>query len=243
MQTEALNNWTVATDDESQWLVTLGELWQARTQAGWQFCRTLRDGVDKFSKRRDKAELYELVANQTGLSTKTLMNLVSIARNENSELAEELGLDIAHADAVRSLFYDEAQALLTQAAEQSLTADAVKAIIRERRQATTSNAGTSSPSIPDAGNEPEARHYVSAEPDDVPFAGGSNVLYDDVDARAEHYAGSSSGYDWQDEDDDTLLLSRNEARDVIEAAWRRLPQDDTQRSVREWLMLLERNAY
>lgn len=242
MQTETLNNWTVATDDESQWLVTLGELWQARTQAGWQFCRTLRDGVDKFSRRRDKTELYELVANQTGLAVKTLMNLVSIARNENSELAEDLGLDIAHADAVRALFFDEAQALLTQAAEQSLSADAVKAIIRERRQQNTAQPQRTF--VPDAGNEPEARHYVSAEPDDVPFSNGRNVLYDDVDARAEHYAGSSSGYDWQDEDD-AMTYTIDEVYSLIQRAVNRLKDVDanSQRTVGEWLGFIGRQCY
>ena len=241
MQTETLE-WTVATDEESQWLVSLGELWQARTQAGWQFVKELRGGIDQFSRRRDKAELYELVANQTGLATKTLMNYVSLARNENSARAEELGLDIAHADVVRSLMPDEAEALLLQAAEQSLSADAVKAIIRERRQATVANPSI----IPDAGNERQPRsNFVSPYADDEPpFAQPHSVLYqdDDYSAEASAYAGNARGYDWAD-DDDVLLLGRNDARDLIERAWRRLPADDTQRSIREWLMLLENNAY
>ena len=241
MQTETLNNWTVATDEESQWLVTLGDLWTAHTMTGWQFVKELRRGIDNFGKRRDKTELYELVANQTGLATKTLMNYVSLARNENSPLAEELGLDIAHADAVRTLVYDEAEALLMQAAEQSLSADAVKAIIRERRQANTAAPGN----IPDAGNERQARStFVSPYPDDEPpFTDKSSILYDDdYSAEASAYAGNANGYDWAD-DDDVLLLGRNDARDLIERAWRRLPADDTQRSIREWLMLLENNAY
>ena len=241
MQTETLNNWTVATDEESQWLVTLGDLWTAHTMTGWQFVKELRRGIDRFGKRRDKTELYELVANQTGLATKTLMNYVSLARNENSPLAEELGLDIAHADAVRTLVYDEAEALLMQAAEQSLSADAVKAIIRERRQANTAAPDL----IPDVGNERQAKtNFVSPYDDEPPFADKSSILYDDDDysAEANAYASSANGYDWAD-DDDVLLLGRNDARDLIERAWRRLPADDTQRSIREWLMLLENNAY
>lgn len=242
MQTETLNNWTVATDEESQWLVTLGDLWTAHTMTGWQFVKELRRGIDRFGKRRDKTELYELVANQTGLATKTLMNYVSLARNENSPLAEELGLDIAHADAVRTLVYDEAEALLMQAAEQSLSADAVKAIIRERRQANTAAPDL----IPDVGNERQAKtNFVSPYDDEPPFADKSSILYDDdYSAEANAYAGSANGYDWAD-DDDGMTYTIDEMYSLLQRAVNRLKDvdDGTQRTTVEWLRQIARHTY
>ena len=225
--------WTVATDEESQWLVRLGDLWTARTQAGWQFVKELQTGIDSYSKRRDKSELYELAANQTGLSTKTLMNYVSLARNENSALAEDLGLDIAHADVVRSLFFDEAQALLLQAAEQSLSADALKAIIRERRQAATAAPGTV---IPDAGNV--------ATDEDPPFANRGSVLYqdDEYDELADSFAGDVCAYDYSDDD---YTYSIDEMHGLVQRSINRLRDVDNgdQRTLNEWLKQIAAQAY
>lgn len=237
----------VATDEESQWLVTLGELWTVHTNTGWQFVTELQNGIDKFSKRRNRTELYELVANQTNIGVKRLMNLVSMSRNENSQIAKDLGLGIAYAEMVLGLDYHEAEALLLQAAEQALSASALGALIREKRQATTAKTNTTTQDLPDAGNE---RRYISADPDDdsePPFANKSSILYeqgDDYSAEASAYAGSASGYDWTDDEDD-MVLSLNEARDAINRAMQRLSllDDGTQRTLGEWCSFVLRNAY
>ncbi|HSG61636.1 MAG TPA: hypothetical protein VLA24_09405 [Pseudomonadales bacterium] len=240
-QTETQSiEWTVSTDEESRWLVTLGELWQARTQTGWQFVTELRDGIDKFSKRRDRAQLYELVANQTGLAIKTLMNYVSLSRNPNSAMARELGLDIAHAEAVLGLEYDEAQALLTQAAETSLSANAIGAIVRESRQARTASP------VPAVGNETNQRS-INDDMHDVPFdTSKPNVLYDDdYDTEADNLAGSATAYDYGD-DEDGYTYTGPEMLSLIQRATNRLrdtPMWDEQRTVNEWLAMLARHTY
>ena len=233
-ETQTDTVWAVATDDESQWLVTLGDLWQARTQAGWQFVKELQAGIDAHGKRRDKSELYELAANQTGLSVKTLMNYASLARNPNSALAEDLGLDIAHADIVRGLDYDEAAALLTQAAEQSLSSAALGAVIRESRIA-----NVTAPNLPDAGNENNLH--------DVPFDHTKpNVLYEEADYSADAiaYAGDVDGYEF-DAETDSYTYTLDEVTALIQRATHRLRDVDhgQQRTVNEWLRAIENHTY
>ena len=233
--------WAVATDDISQWLLTLGQLWQARTQTGWQFVKELQTGIDTFSKRRDRAQLYELVANHTNLAVKTLMNYVSLSRNPNSTIACDLGLDIAHAEAVLGLEYNEAQALLTQAAETSLSATAIGAMIRESRQARTASP------VPDAGNETDQRS-INDGMHDVPFDRSEpNVLYDDdYSEDASVSAGSGSGYDWDPADTDDYTYTGDEFLAEFTRSTNRLRGQEfwsEQRTLREWLQLIERNTY
>ena len=237
--------WKVATDEESQWIVELGEMWEERTQLGWNFVRKLQAGIDAFGKRRDKSELYDLVSNQTGQSVKTLMNLASLARNPNSALAEELGLDYTHADSVRSLDYEEAASLLTRAAEQSLTVASLGAIIRESR-----HANSVAPNLPANGNEQDQRPINDDMHDDVPFAPvAGNVLYesDGIDAQADAFAGSASGYEYGEDD---IILLPDEFADLLVRAAENLRKHVklgnswcNPRGQREWVKTLEGLMY
>jgi len=229
--------WKVATDEESQWIVELGEMWEARTQLGWNFVRKLQAGIDAFGKRRDKSELYDLVSNQTGQSVKTLMNLASLARNPNSALAEELGLDYTHADSVRSLDYEEAASLLTRAAEQSLTVASLGAIIRESR-----HANSVAPNLPANGNEQDQRPINDDMHDDVPFGNAPrNVLYEDDDytEEGEAFAAASENYTQSG----YMLTGSEYAQKLIDAGdrLRRLSelQDgwQAQRTLRDWVIV------
>lgn len=72
-------------------------------------------------------------AEQLNRSPKTLANYVAVARNPISHQAEELGLAVAHAQAVIGLPDDAAIALLTTAAEQGLGDDWLRHQARMQR--------------------------------------------------------------------------------------------------------------
>lgn len=221
--------------DLSTWLADMETDYAAYQESGWRWVETIYNGIERSCETRaQKSAWYQAAQEQNPkMKIKRMQNLVSMRRKPYAKTAQELGLEIAHVEAVLGLPDDAAEAMLIEAAEQGLHATAVGARIREERQR-----NVKSVDLPDAGNEDNNMH-------DVPFShNGSNVLYeqgDDYSAEANAYAGSHDGYDWSD--DDELMLNRNEARDMIEAAWRRLPADDEQRTLGEWLSLLLRNAY
>lgn len=224
-ETQTTPVWTVATDEESQWIVRLGKLWGTSVTKGWEFVDELRAGIDEHSKRRSKSELYDAVYNETGIGTKRLQNLVSMSRNPNSQIARDMNLEFAYAEAVLGLDHEEAHSYLLQAAEQSLPATAIGAIIRESRQRNTATAN-----VPDAGNQRSINDDVVGA-DGVPFEHkGSSVLYEEADYTAEA---------------DDLELTLNEARAMVDAAWQRLARVDVghQYTLAEWLRMVGVNAY
>lgn len=239
-ETQTSPVWTVATDEESQWIVRLGKLWGTSVTKGWEFVDELRAGIDEHSKRRSKSELYDAVYNETGIGTKRLQNLVSMSRNPNSQIARDMNLEFAYAEAVLGLPDDHAERLLLEAAEQGLSATAIGARIREERQRNTAAAN-----VPDAGNQRSINDDVVGA-DDVPFEHkGSSILYeeaDDYSAEAEAYAGDADGYEYEP---DNLELTLNEAREMVDAAWQRLARVDVGHpyTLAEWLRMVGVHAY
>lgn len=103
----------------SEWLSRLDDSYSRAKRAGWDFIVTLRDGIDQFGRTdHRKADLYELAANQIGVSARTLQNYVSMSRSVVASIAIDLDLDFNHANAALGLSEDVARDLLTTAAEQ-----------------------------------------------------------------------------------------------------------------------------
>lgn len=114
--------------DISEWLTQLqhqNATWQA---IGWEFLGTLRDGISQFGRSNDKAlmELYDLASQATGIGIKRLQNLVSMARNEVSEIAQEYELDFGYAEAVLGLSVEEADYILSEAKAKAKTVSQVR---------------------------------------------------------------------------------------------------------------------
>lgn len=229
--------WTVATNDESQWLVTLESLWTQHTTAGWQFVVTLRDGIDELGSKTDKGTLYDLVANQCNVSAKRLQNLTSMARRASSMVAMELGLEIAHAEYVLGLTDTEAIAILNDAAEQRWTPAMVSAEVRNRRIQTTA---APHQDLPVVGNE---RHTD----DEPPFARtANNPLYDEYDTESDQLAGSSAAAHDFGDDEDGYTYTGAEFMALMQRATNRLRDTEMwqeQRTVNEWLAMVARHTY
>ena len=112
----------------SEWLTQLQRQnaeWQA---LGWEFLGTLRDGISQFGRSNDKAlmELYDLASQATGIGIKRLQNLVSMARNEVAEIAQEYELDFGYAEAVLGLPAEEADYILSEAKAKAKTVSQVR---------------------------------------------------------------------------------------------------------------------
>ena len=112
----------------SEWLAQLqrqNSEWQA---IGWEFLGTLRDGISQFGRSNDKAlmELYDLASQATGIGIKRLQNLVSMARNEVAEIAQEYELDFGYAEAVLGLPAEEADYILSEAKAKAKTVSQVR---------------------------------------------------------------------------------------------------------------------
>jgi hypothetical protein len=244
-------------DDVSAWLTELGSSYHNYQHSGWQFVTTLQAGIDQFGS--NKAELYEAAADQTDLSTKTLQNYVSMARKPSSKFAASNGLEIGHAVAVLGVEDLHAVPLLRHAKVQRLSVESLRAVVRDYHAGKVSFKPdfdghlivtdiAPAVTVPDDGNRTAAVTAPNhATDDDPPFARTQgNVLYesDDLDAKAERLAGSSAAYDFSD-DEDTLLLTINEARDAINRAMQRLSRvdDGTQRALNEWLRLVAQQTY
>lgn len=106
-------------DTVSDWLNSLDESYGRAKSAGWDFIITLRGGIDQFGRTdHRKAELYEVAANQIGVSSRTLQNYVSMSRSAVAKIAMDLDLDFSHANAAMGLNEEVARDLLTTAAEQ-----------------------------------------------------------------------------------------------------------------------------
>lgn len=232
--------WTVATDEESQWSIKLTNAYQDYRHSGWQFVTTLNEGVNKFIEKHGKETVYDIAQQSTGLSRSRLQNLVSMANKPSSRYAAANGLEIAHAEAVLGLPEPEAIKYLDHAIAEGKSATAIGAMIRDDRQARTAKPNTSQPSdLPDSGNE---RH-----PDDEPpFARtANNPLYDDYDTEADALAGNSAAYDFGD-DEDGYTYTGAEFMTLMQRATNRLRDTEMwqeQRTVNEWLAMVARHTY
>lgn len=237
---ETATNYT----DESQWISDVGNAYELYQSSGWNLVNVLSKGISDLRSRADKSVLYQRVHEQyPSLSVKRMQNLVSLARKPYAKQAQDLGLEIAHVEAVLGVSDDEAEALLLEAAEQSLSANAIGGIIRERKQAMQP--------VPVVGNERVSAVVAPnhATDDDPPFARTQgNVLYDDLDATAERLAGSASAYNFSDDDDtDAYTYTGAEFHSLLQRATHRLRDNaavwEEQRTLGEWLSLVATQAY
>jgi hypothetical protein len=114
--------------DVSAWLTQLQEQNAAWQAIGWEFLETLRDGINQFGRSNDSAlmELYDLASQATGIGIKRLQNLVSMARNEVSQIAQDYELDFGYAEAVLGLSADEADDILSKAKAHAKTVGQVR---------------------------------------------------------------------------------------------------------------------
>lgn len=114
--------------DVSAWLTQLQEQNAAWQAIGWEFLETLRDGISQFGRSNDSAlmELYDLASQATGIGIKRLQNLVSMARNEVSQIAQDYELDFGYAEAVLGLSADEADDILSKAKAHAKTVGQVR---------------------------------------------------------------------------------------------------------------------
>lgn len=144
----------------SEWLSCLTEVYGEYQRSMWQFVVALRAGVDQFGRTsHEKADLYRLAAEQLQMSPKTVQNYVSASRKASTEYAIELGLEIGHAVAVLGLENDEAEAVLTEAAEQGLSVEATRHRAHVRKQ-----------DIPDVGKRDYAAHGTPDTDEGNPLA-------------------------------------------------------------------------
>lgn len=231
--------------DEATWIADVGNAYELYQSSGWNLVNVLAKGVNDLRSRADKSTLYQRVHEQyPNLSVKRMQNLVSLARKPYAKQAQDLGLEIAHVEAVLGLPDDEAEALLLDAAEQSLSANAIGGIIRERRLATVAAPAAFVPAV---GND-------SATDDEPPFANRNSVLYaDNTDAKADALAGDADSYDYTPEgsaDIDSYQFSGYEFGDLLERGALKLrkyaAQDEQwhrQRTLQEWLRIVDRLLY
>lgn len=215
--------------DESEWLTDLDNAYTLHARSGWHFADVLHRGISQLQKRHDKTDLYQLAHEQTRVSIKRMQNLVSMMNKPYAAQAQELGLEIAHVEAVLGVSDDEAEALLLDAAEQSLSASAIGGIIRERRMASVAAPTTF---VPDDGND------SAATDDDPPFANPQrNVLYDDTAPTAYTDDDDTESYTYTGAEFHSLLQrATNRLRDNA-ALW------EEQRTLHEWLSLVATQAY
>lgn len=230
---------TTTYTDESAWLTDLDNAYTLHAKSGWHFADVLHRGVSQLQKRRDKTDLYQLAHDQTRVSIKRMQNLVSMMNKPYAKQAQDLGLEIAHVEAVLGLDDDEAEAMLLDAAEQSITANAIGGILRERRLGKIAD-------VPAVGNEDDEPPFTRAK---------GNVLYesDDLDAKADALADSVSAYDFTDDtgtDIDDMLLNGNEFAGMLQRAAHKLVDKakrdefwNQQRSVEAWYRLAEQLIY
>lgn len=233
---ETATNYT----DEATWIADVGNAYELYQSSGWNLVNVLAKGISDLRSRTDKSVLYQRVHEQyPSLSVKRMQNLVSLARKPYTKQAQELGLEIAHVEAVLGLPDEEAEALLLDAAEQSLSASAIGGIIRERRLATVAAPNAV---VPDGGND------SAATDDEPPFANPRSVLYDDTDAKAERLAGSASAYNYTDDDEsDQYTYTGAEFHGLLQRAVNRLRDNaavwEEQRTINEWLSLVATQSY
>lgn len=126
--TTSLDIQTQQFTDVSAWLTQLQEQNAAWQAIGWEFLETLRDGINQFGRSNDSAlmELYDLASQATGIGIKRLQNLVSMARNEVSQIAQDYELDFGYAEAVLGLSADEADDILSKAKAHAKTVGQVR---------------------------------------------------------------------------------------------------------------------
>jgi len=261
-ETKTATTFVVGFDDVSAWLTELGKIYHNYQHSGWQFVTTLQAGIDQFGS--NKAELYEAAADQTDLSTKTLQNYVSMARKPSSKFAAGNGLEIGHAVAVLGVEDLHAVPLLRHAKVQRLSVESLRAVVRDYHVGKVSFApdfdghlivtdiAPAVATIPDDGNRAAtltAPNHATDNDDDPPFARSQgNVLYDDTDARADAYAGSSSAYNYSDDDEsDQYTYTGAEFSSLLQRATHRLRDNaavwEEQRTINEWLSLVATQAY
>ena len=178
--------------DVSTWLDHLGRSYEKVRTAGWEFVYILVDGLDQFGRTdHAKMELYELANQQTGLSVKTLQDYASTARKPSTRLAIELGLEKGHAKAVLGLDNDEAEAILTEAAEQGLSVESTRWLARQRKETYRD--------IPISSTEPANEEPPLANPEHARlYTNGTNGHVDDYEQQAEQFAENEDGYNWAD---------------------------------------------
>jgi len=238
--------------DVATWVADVDEAFQLHQKSGWNWANVAKRGFDSLSKRYDKTTLYDHLQTQnTRMTRKRMQNIMSMMNKPYCKLAQDLELDIAHVEAVLGCTDDEAEALLLEAAEQSLSASAIGGILRERRLGAVAAPNAFVPAV---GNEPSN----TATDDDPPFARTQgNVLYeaDDLDAKAERLAGSASAYDFSDDesggtDIDDMQFSGYEFSDILQRGALKLrnlaaKSDDwqRQRTMQEWLHIIDRVLY
>lgn len=234
--------------ETSDWLVDLGSALDLYQRSGWNFVAVLAKGIDDLSRRKEKTALYaDAHAQYPKLSIKRMKNLVSLSHKPYCKLAKDLELEIAHVEAVLGLSDDEAEAILLEAAENGLSANAIGATLRKKRQANVAY-----PDSPDNGNQRSINDDVLAD-NDVPFdTSKPNVLYenaDDYSDEADAYAGDPANYEYIDESDSYTYTGEEFAQRMIDGAnrLRRLAelQDgwQRQRTQREWIMKIDELIY
>ena len=272
MQTETLNNWTVATDGQpateklSDFLANCGNIdsvsWKAAPdmtyeeweKIGQRFQQIngsinwwLGDWLNEGERRY--GETYSQAVELTGHKIDHLIKCKQVAGSVKSWTRVQL-LSWTHHRYIAHLPESEQAMWLNHAADHGLSSRDLKKALelanaqKKPAEKTELNWVDDTPQDPPLPDSLQQSNVATEGTDEPPFANRNSVLYDDdYSAEASAYAGSSTGYDWSDDDDEPLLVSRNQARDLLERAWRRLPSDGEQRSIREWLMLLENNAY
>ena len=230
--------------DVTTWVADVDEAFQLHQKSGWNWANVAKRGFDSLSKRYDKTALYDHLQTQNPRMTrKRMQNIMSMMNKPYCKLAQDLELDIAHVEAVLGVSDDEAESLLLDAAEQSLSASAIGGIIRERKQAMQP--------VPVVGNERVSAVVAPnhATDDDPPFARTQgNVLYDDLDATAERLAGSSAAYNYTDDDEsDQYTYTGAEFHSLLQRATNRLRDNavlwEEQRTMGEWLSLVATQTY
>lgn len=229
--------------DVSSWLDSLDQTYQRACHHGWEFIYILVAGLDQFGRTdHAKMELYELAHQQTGLSVKTLQDYASTARKPTTRLAIELGLEKGHAKAVLGLDNDEAEAVLTEAAEQGLSVESTRWLARQRKDAYRDD--TKSDTQPGRTLSPPSAYATRNDYRTAP---------DDIDDRAEYLAAAPDAYDeddvpfshhradeppvidelWSDERIDAMVQSvAIEATDADNVTWRTVLADDVCRLLR-----------
>lgn len=226
--------------DVSTWVTDVDEAFQLHQKSGWNWANVAKRGFDNLSKRHDKTTLYDHLQTQNPRMTrKRMQNIMSLMNKPYCKLAQDLELDIAHVEAVLSLPDSEAEAMLLDAAEQSISATGIGAIIRERKQAAQPMPPADLPAV---GNDTD---------DEPPFARTKgNVLYeaDDLDAKADALAGSSAAYDFTDDDEsDAYTYTGPEFHSLLQRATNRLRDNaavwEEQRTLNEWLSLVATQTY
>lgn len=233
--------------DVATWVADVDEAFQLHQKSGWNWANVAKRGFDSLSKRHDKTALYDHLQTQNPRMTrKRMQNVISLMNKPYCKLAQDLELDIAHVEAVLGLPDDEAEALLLEAAEQSLSATAIGGIIRERRLASVAAPNTFVPAV---GND------SAATDDEPPFARKQgNVLYeaDDLDAKADALAGDADSYTYSNDDNDidSYQFSGYEFSDLLERGALKLrkyaatdEQWHRQRTLQEWLKIVDRLLY